>query len=153
MDAPKVGKKNVEEAKRKLSENREKWNRLAAHNLAYTLRRFTTGIPLPGCNLVPVRVTIRHDKVVSVTYAATEGDCRVGMRVNKTTYSDPIATPRDLFKFVEDSPVPTGDNRADCGFIVTYDATLGIPTKIAGGCPWMIDAAWSIEVSDVVLDR
>jgi hypothetical protein len=99
-------------------------------------------------------VTIRHDKVVSARYAATEGNCHVGTRVNKSTYNQTIVTPRDLFKFIEDSPLPGADNRSDCGFIVTYDATLGIPNKIsADGCPWMSDSAWAIEVSDVSLAR
>jgi hypothetical protein len=53
MEAQGVGKRNVEDAKRRLPENRQKWNSLASHNVVYTLRQYTTGINVTECDLCP----------------------------------------------------------------------------------------------------
>jgi hypothetical protein len=156
MEARRIAREELEDVKRRLSDNRLRWNSLATHDVTYTLRHATSGNgPHLECDLVPVRVKIRKDKVASVRYAVTDGSCQADKRADRRTYSRTEITPWDLFKFIEDSlEIPAAGPY--CGLIVTYHATLGIPTRIAGGgCPGMLpdDDPWMIEVSDITVAR
>ena len=153
VEAHRMGRANVEAAKRDLGSNWQRWKSLNVHDLSYTLTQFTTGILLTDCDLAPVRVQIRHDKIVAAHYAKADGHCRLGDPIRKKDYSQEIATPEKLFTWIQDARLPAVDDRTNCGFKVTFDPRLGIPTDISGGCPDMADSYWHIELSDIEIGR
>jgi len=125
------------------------WRSLAARNLAYTLTATDGGLIPQRCNGVPIRIRIRKGHALSATYQANGENCTRGRSAPRNRNQRPALTPDELFQLIEDSLKVQPDR--EC-LKVQFDAKTGLPLTVKGGCPWLSDSSWSIEVSDLSIE-
>jgi hypothetical protein len=54
-----------------------------------------------------------------------------------------------LFRVIDDALMVQPE--VEC-LKATFDANTGLPLKLEGGCPWLSDSSWSLEVSDISVE-
>jgi hypothetical protein len=129
--------------------NKSLWSSMGAPNLTYTLTATDGGLISLHCNGVPIRIKILKGRVVSALYQSDSERCRRERNALRTADGRPVLTPGGLFHLVEDALKVRPD--VEC-LKVRFDEKTGLPLKIEGGCPWLSDSYWSVEVTDLIID-
>jgi hypothetical protein len=130
--------------------NKSLWISTRTENLTYTLTATDGGLIPLRCNGVPIRITIRKGHALSATYQANVQNCARGHSALRNRDQRPAFTPDEIFQLIEDSSRVPPD--VEC-LKVLFDSKTGLPLKVTGGCPWLSDSSWSIEVSDLSVKR
>jgi len=133
-----------------------RWNQVAATGATFTIAVQAAGardrVAQP-CDGVPITVRVEQGRLTSATYAQSTAHCTAGTAVKATdnpfVYS--VLSPSALFQEVG-AQIERGVQGQAC-IDGSFDDDYGLPTDFHEACPWVKDADWRIQISDIVSTR
>ena len=113
---------SVEVLHKYLPEARARWASISAKRVTYTIRELNHwGLP---CGSLPIAIVATPSRVLSATYASTQGSSKRGARVDSSCFSG-LPSPADLFDSVEQAA-----RQFPGSLSVEFHVKLGLPEKI-----------------------